>query len=42
MKTLYVSDLDGTLLRSDETVSQFTADAINALDLFINSGFYIE
>lgn len=31
MKTLYVSDLDGTLLRSDETVSDFTAQTINAL-----------
>lgn len=31
MKTLYVSDLDGTLLRSDETISQFTADTINTL-----------
>ena len=31
MKTLYVSDLDGTLLRSDETVSDFTVHTINAL-----------
>lgn len=31
MRTLYVSDLDGTLLRSDETLSQFTVDTINAL-----------
>lgn len=31
MKTLYVSDLDGTLLRSDETISPFTAQAINNL-----------
>lgn len=31
MKTLYVTDLDGTLLRSDETVSAFTADTINSL-----------
>lgn len=29
--TLYVSDLDGTLLRSDETLSQFTIDTINEL-----------
>jgi len=31
MKTLYVSDLDSTLLRSDATLSQFTIDTINAL-----------
>ena len=31
MKTLYVSDLDGTLLRSDETTSDFTNKAINEL-----------
>ncbi len=31
MKTLYVSDLDETLLRSDETLSPFTAEAINGL-----------
>lgn len=30
-KTLYVSDLDGTLLRSDETVSEYTCDVINKL-----------
>lgn len=29
MKTLYVSDLDGTLLRSDETLSTYTCDVIN-------------
>lgn len=29
MKTLYLSDLDGTLLRNDETVSDFTAEVIN-------------
>lgn len=31
MKTLYVSDLDGTLLRHDETVSPFTIQTVNAL-----------
>lgn len=31
MKTLYVSDLDGTLLRGDQTLSSFTAETINAL-----------
>lgn len=31
MKTLYVSDLDGTLLRSDETTSDWTNDTINEL-----------
>ncbi len=30
-KTLYVSDLDGTLLKKDETLSPFTVDTINAL-----------
>lgn len=29
MKTLYLSDLDGTLLKNDETVSDFTAEVIN-------------
>lgn len=31
MKTLYVSDLDGTLLRSDETTSEYTNKIINEL-----------
>lgn len=31
MKTLYLSDLDGTLLRSDGSLSPFTRDAINRL-----------
>ena len=31
MKTLYVSDLDGTLLRSDETISEYTNMTINNL-----------
>lgn len=31
MKTLYVSDLDGTLLRSDETTSEYTNQVINQL-----------
>ena len=30
-KTLYVSDLDGTLLRKDQTVSDFSARTINGL-----------
>jgi len=35
MKTLYLSDLDGTLLRSDERVSEYTARVINR---FVESG----
>lgn len=31
MKTLYVSDLDGTLLQNDETLSSYTCDTINEL-----------
>lgn len=31
MSTLYLSDLDGTLLRNDETISDFTAEVINEL-----------
>lgn len=31
MKTLYVTDLDGTLLRPDETLSPFTLRTVNAL-----------
>lgn len=31
MRTLYVSDLDGTLLRSDERTSEYTNDVINRL-----------
>lgn len=31
MKTLYVSDLDGTLLQHDETLSRFTIQTINTL-----------
>lgn len=31
MKTLYVSDLDGTLLRHDETLSSFTIETLNTL-----------
>ena len=31
MRTLYVSDLDGTLLRSDETTSEYTNSVINSL-----------
>ena len=31
MDTLYVSDLDGTLLRSDEKTSEYTNNVINSL-----------
>ena len=31
MKTLYVTDLDGTLLRTDDTVSPFTINTVNGL-----------
>lgn len=31
MKTLYVSDLDGTLLRSDQKTSEYTNRIINQL-----------
>lgn len=31
MKCLYVSDLDGTLLRSNERTSEYTNDVINGL-----------
>lgn len=31
MKTLYVSDLDKTLLRSSQTTSEFTNSVINQL-----------
>ena len=31
MRTLYVSDLDGTLLRSNETTSEYTNQVINSL-----------
>ena len=31
MKTLYLSDLDGTLLSGSQTVSDFTARTINEL-----------
>lgn len=30
-KTLYVSDLDGTLLRSNETISDYTSEVINRM-----------
>ena len=31
MKTLYVSDLDGTLLRSDVKISEYTKQVINEM-----------
>lgn len=31
MSTLYVSDLDGTLLRSNEVTSEYTNSVINSL-----------
>lgn len=31
MKTLYVSDLDGTLLRRDQTLSRYTLETLNGL-----------
>lgn len=31
MRTLYVTDLDGTLLRSDETISEYSKQVINGL-----------
>ena len=31
MKTLYISDLDGTLLISNETISEYTNRTINEL-----------
>ena len=37
MKTLYISDLDGTLLRSDQKISTFTAETINRL---VGEGLY--
>lgn len=30
-KTIYITDLDGTLLKSDQSVSQFTDDVINGM-----------
>lgn len=31
LKTIYITDLDGTLLKSDQSTSQFTNDVINGL-----------
>ena len=31
MKTLYVSDLDGTLLRSNQKISEYTNEVINKI-----------
>lgn len=38
MKTLYVTDLDGTLLRNDKSISDFTVDTLNRL---IDEGNFI-
>jgi len=35
MKTLFVSDLDGTLLRNDATISEYSKNKLNE---FISSG----
>jgi len=37
MSNLYVSDLDGTLLRSNETISEYTSAVINSL---VNKGVF--
>jgi len=37
MRTLYLSDLDGTLIRSDEMISKYTATIINR---FVEAGGY--
>lgn len=37
-KTLYVTDLDGTLMRNDKTLSEFTVNTLNQL---INQGMLI-
>jgi hydroxymethylpyrimidine pyrophosphatase-like HAD family hydrolase len=31
MKTLYITDLDGTLLKGDQTLSDYTAEALNQI-----------
>ena len=33
-KTLYITDLDGTLLRSDKTLSEYTAVSYTHLDVY--------
>ncbi len=40
MAGLYVSDLDGTLLRSNETTSEYTDAVINSLtEILMKSGW---
>ena len=38
LKTLYVTDLDGTLMRNDQTLSEYTVTTLNRL---IDEGFNI-
>ncbi|MCR4926215.1 MAG: HAD family hydrolase, partial [Clostridiales bacterium] len=38
MKTLFIADLDGTFLRNDRTVSEFSKNTIN--DFMKNGGYF--
>ena len=38
-RTLYVTDLDGTLMRNDQTLSEYTLRTLNRL---IDEGFNIQ
>jgi len=35
MKILYVTDLDGTLLKSDDKMSEYTIETINNLNILL-------